>query len=141
MENFKAALLKVAQNNELSTSGNSIEQKQRNAIKRSLTEALRDILRETIGDNLELALYQTKDGLMIGIDNAKVGIIPVEVKIVVKNLDVDPADEEDAYLEHLEEQAEKKRRMEATKLAKMERQARERELRKQLRNIKNDEGE
>lgn len=131
----------MAQNNELSTSGNSIEQKQRNAIKRSLTEALRDILRETIGDNLELALYQTKDGLMIGIDNAKVGIIPVEVKIVVKNLDVDPADEEDAYLEHLEEQAEKKRRMEATKLAKMERQARERELRKQLRNIKNDEGE
>ena len=73
---------------------------------------------------------------MVGIDNAKVGIIPVGIKVEVKNLDIDPVEEEDAFREHQAQRAEAKARAEANKAAKIERQAKERELRNQLREVK-----
>lgn len=133
---LKEKLLEVAQDNTLTAGAKSIEQKQRNTIKRNLTEALYSVIQEVIDNSDLLALYRTKDGIMVGVDNAKVGIIPVGIKVEIKNLDVDPAEEEDAYLEHLNQRAEAKARAEANKAAKIERQAKERELRNQLREVK-----
>lgn len=133
---LKEKLLEVAQDNTLTAGAKSIEQKQRNTIKRNLTEALYSVIQEVIGNSDLLALYRTKDGIMVGVDNAKVGIIPVGIKVEIKNLDVDPAEEEDAYFEHLNQRAEAKARAEANKAAKIERQAKERELRNQLREVK-----
>lgn len=136
MANLRDVMVEVAQNNTLTAGAKSIEQKQRNTIKRDLTEALYDVLAAVIDGNELLALYRTKDGIMVGIDNAKVGIIPVGIKVEVKNLDVDPAEEEDAFREHQAQRAEAKARAEASKAAKIERQAKERELRNQLREVK-----
>ena len=133
---LKEKLLEVAQDNTLTAGAKSIEQKQRNTIKRNLTEALYSVIQEVIDNSDLLALYRTKDGIMVGVDNAKVGIIPVGIKVEIKNLDVDPAEEEDAYFEHLNQRAEAKARAEANKAAKIERQAKERELRNQLREVK-----
>lgn len=133
---LKDTLLEVAENDDLTAGAKAIEQKQRNAIKRNLTEALYSVIAAALGeDNELLALYRTKEGLMVGIDNLKVGIIPVEIKVAIKNLDVDPLEEEAAYKDHLQEQADKKKRAEEAKAAKMARQAQERELRKQLKAI------
>lgn len=136
LEVLKDTLLEVAENDDLTAGAKAIEQKQRNAIKRNLTEALYSVIAAALGeDNELLALYRTKEGLMVGIDNLKVGIIPVEIKVAIKNLDVDPLEEEAAYKDHLQEQADKKKRAEEAKAAKMARQAQERELRKQLKAI------
>lgn len=143
MENSLKALrdelLAVANDDNLTAGAKSIEQKQRNTIKRNLTDALYDVLQEIVAESTLLALYRTKEGLMVGADNAKVGIVPIEIKIAIKNLDVDPADAEDAYKEHLQEQADKKKRAEDAKAAKIARQAQERELRKQLKAVQSGE--
>lgn len=136
MDKLRDTLLDTANDATLTAGAKSIEQKQRNNIKRGLTEALYDVMAKVIADSDLLALYRTKDGIMVGIDNAKVGIIPIGIKVEVKNLDVDPAEEEDAYLEHQKERSEAKARAEANKAAKIERQAKERELRNQLREVK-----
>lgn len=132
-------LLATADDNGLTISGKSIEQKQRNTIKRNLTEAMYDVLQEIIGDTSLLTLYRTKDGLMVGIDNERVGIIPLEFKIAIKNLDCDPEEEAIAYQERQKEAEEKKRRAEAAKADKIAAQAEARELKRRLRAIKSGE--
>lgn len=129
-------LLATADDNTLTISGKSIEQKQRNTIKRNLTEAMYNVLQEILGDTNLLALYRTKDGLMVGIDNEKIGIIPLEIKVAVKNLDCDPEEEALAYIEKQREAEEKQRRAEANKADKIARQTAERELKRQLRAVK-----
>lgn len=132
-------LLATADDNGLTISGKSIEQKQRNTIKRNLTEAMYDVLQEIIGDTSLLTLYRTKDGLMVGIDNERVGIIPLEFKIAIKNLDCDPEEEAIAYQERQKEAEEKKRRAEVAKADKIAAQAEARELKRRLRAIKSGE--
>lgn len=126
----------IAENADLVQSGKSIEQKQRNQIKRILTEAMERIMEEVVGDENLLALYRVTEGLMVGIDNPSVGVIPIEIRVSVKNLDVDPQDEEEAYKAKLEEQAEKKARQESLKAQKIAASERERELKRQLREAK-----
>lgn len=132
-------LLGVADDNSLTISGKSIEQKQRNTIKRNLTEAMFEVLQEIIGDTSLLTLYRTKEGLMVGIDNERIGIIPLEIKVAVKNMDCDPEEEAIAYQERLAEAEDKKRRAEAAKASKIAAQSEARELKRQLRALKNGE--
>ena len=130
------ACLEVANDAELTQSGAAIEQKQRNKIKRLLTDAMETALREVADANPSLSLYRVKGGLMLAISNVSIGVIPVEVEISVKNLAVNPAEEEARYKNDLALQTAKRERQEAAKAAKMAITAEERELKRKLREAK-----
>jgi hypothetical protein len=89
---MKNLLERIANSTDITVSTKSIEQKQRNTIKRELTEALGNVLQEIIGDSAVVTLYRTEKGIMLGLDNEKVGIIPIEFSVAIKNMDCDPAE-------------------------------------------------
>lgn len=120
---MKVLLEKLANNKELKASEKSIEQKQRNTIKRELTEALGQLLGDAVAGSNVIEVYRTEKGIMMGIDHPTVGIIPIEFSVAIKNLDCDPMEEEEAYLEKLQAQQEKKEKQEAAKAKKLAQQA------------------
>lgn len=134
---MRTLLERYADSTELNVSTKSIEQKQRNTMKRELTEALGNVLQDIIGDSKVIALYRTEKGIMLGLDNAKVGIIPVEFSVSIKNMDCDPAEEEDAYNFKLQEQAEKKKRADEAKARKIAQQAEIKAAKEKLKALKN----
>lgn len=134
---MKNLLERIANSTDISISTKSIEQKQRNTIKRELTEALGNVLQEIIGDSAVVTLYRTEKGIMLGLDNEKVGIIPIEFSVAIKNMDCDPAEEEDAYNLKLQEQAEKRKRAEEAKAKKIAQQAEIRAAKEKLKALQN----
>ena len=134
---MKNLLERIANGTDISISTKSIEQKQRNTIKRELTEALGNVLQEIIGDSAVVTLYRTEKGIMLGLDNEKVGIIPIEFSVAIKNMDCDPAEEEDAYNLKLQEQAEKRKRAEEAKAKKIAQQAEIRAAKEKLKALQN----
>ena len=134
---MKNLLERIANSTDISISTKSIEQKQRNTIKRELTEALGNLLQEIIGDSAVVTLYRTEKGIMLGLDNDKVGIIPIEFSVAIKNMDCDPAEEEDAYNLKLQEQAEKRKRAEEAKAKKIAQQAEIRAAKEKLKALQN----
>ena len=134
---MRELLERIANSNEISISTKSIEQKQRNTIKRELTEALGNVIQELLGDSAVVTLYRTEKGIMLGLDNEKVGIIPVEFSVAIKNLDCDPAEEEEAYNLKLQEQAEKRKRAEEVKAKKIAQQAEIRAAKEKLKALQN----
>ena len=134
---MKNLLERIANSTDISISTKSIEQKQRNTIKRELTEALGNLLQEIIGDSAVVTLYRTEKGIMLGLDNEKVGIIPIEFSVAIKNMDCDPAEEEDAYNLKLQEQAEKRKRAEEAKAKKIAQQAEIRAAKEKLKALQN----
>lgn len=134
---MKNLLERIANSNDISVSTKSIEQKQRNTMKRELTEALGEVLQSIIGDSAVITLYRTEKGIMLGLDNEKVGIIPIEFSVAIKNMDCDPAEEEDAYNTKLQEQAEKRKRAEEAKAKKIAQQAEIRAAKEKLKALQN----
>lgn len=134
---MKNLLERIANSTDITVSTKSIEQKQRNTIKRELTETLGNVLQEIIGDSAVVTLYRTEKGIMLGLDNEKVGIIPIEFSVAIKNMDCDPAEEEDAYNAKLQEQAEKRRRAEEAKAKKIAQQAEIRAAKEKLKALQN----
>lgn len=109
----------------LTDSGKSIAQKERNELKYNLTEVIADILE----DNGVEYITRTSDGYIMEIQHEKLGVIPIEINIKVKNIDFDIGDSEDDWNIRVKERKEKEQRKAAALAAKQaRRQAREAKL-------------
>lgn len=109
----------------LTDSGKSIAQKERNELKYNLTEVIADILE----DNGMEYITRTSDGYIMEIQHEKLGVIPIEINVKVKNIDFDIGGSEDDWVIRVEERKDKEERKQAAIAAKEARkQARENKL-------------
>ncbi len=109
----------------LTDSGKSIAQKERNELKYNLTEVIADILE----DNGMEYITRTSDGYIMEIQHEKLGVIPIEINIKVKNIDFDIGGAEEDWTLRVEERKDKEERKQAAIAAKAaRRQAREAKL-------------
>lgn len=137
IENLRKVLVDIANDNSIRAGEKSIEQKQRNTMKKRMVEALHDVLAEVCADEPSLKLFRAEKGSMMGLDNETVGIIPVEFTVAIKNLDIDPSEEEDAYNDKLAEQAAKAAKAAKVKAEKIAKSEQERALKRQLKELRN----
>lgn len=103
----------------LTDSGKSIAQKERNELKYNLTEVIADILE----DNGIEYITRTSDGYIMEIQHEKLGVIPIEINIKVKNIDFDIGSSEEDWEIRVEERKEKEARKKAALEAKAARRA------------------
>ena len=103
----------------LTDSGRSIAQKERNELKYNLTEVIADILE----DNGVDYITRTSDGYIMEIQHEKLGVIPIEINIKVKNIDFDIGGSEEDWQIRVEERKEKEDRKKAAAEAKAARKA------------------
>lgn len=136
MKDLIKSLRMIADREDINVGEKAIEQKQRNTIKRDLTDTLYAILAEACAGIDEVKVYRTDGGIMFGLDNLKAGIIPIELTLAVKNMDCDPAEAEDAYRDKLAAAADKAKRAAEAKAAKIARSQAERELKAKLKALK-----
>lgn len=109
----------------LTDSGKSIAQKERNELKYNLTEVIADILE----DNGIEYITRTSDGYIMEIQHEKLGVIPIEINIKVKNIDFDIGGSEEDWDIRVKERKEKEERKSSALAAKeARRQAREAKL-------------
>ena len=109
----------------LTDSGKSVAQKERNELKYNLTEVIADILE----DNGIEYITRTSDGYIMEIQHEKLGVIPIEINIKVKNIDFDVGSAEEDWTLRVEERKDKEERKQAAIAAKAaRRQAREEKL-------------
>jgi hypothetical protein len=109
----------------LTDSGKSIAQKERNELKYNLTEVIADILE----DNGMEYITRTSDGYIMEIQHEKLGVIPIEINIKVKNIDFDIGSAEEDWTLRVEERKDKEERKQAAIAAKAaRREAREAKL-------------
>lgn len=109
----------------LTDSEKSIAQKERNELKYNLTEVIADILE----DNGMEYITRTSDGYIMEIQHEKLGVIPIEINIKVKNIDFDIGGAEEDWTLRVEERKDKEERKQAAIAAKAaRRQAREAKL-------------
>lgn len=101
----------------LTDSGKSIAQKERNELKYNLTEVIADVLE----DNGIEYITRTSDGYIMEIQHEKLGVIPIEINIKVKNIDFDIGGSEEDWNIRVEERKEKEQRKAAALAAKAER--------------------
>jgi hypothetical protein len=106
----------------LTDSGKSIAQKERNELKYNLTEIIADILE----DNGVEYITRTSDGYIMEIQHEKLGVIPIEINIKVKNIDFDIGSSEEDWDIRVQDRKEKEDRKAAAVAAKAaRREARE----------------
>jgi hypothetical protein len=98
----------------LTDSGKSIAQKERNELKYNLTEVIADILE----DNGIEYITRTSDGYIMEIQHEKLGVIPIEINIKVKNIDFDIGDSEDDWNIQVKERKDKEVRKQVAAAAK-----------------------
>jgi hypothetical protein len=98
----------------LTDSGKSIAQKERNELKYNLTEVIADILE----DNGMEYITRTSDGYIMEIQHEKLGVIPIEINVKVKNIDFDIGGSEDDWVIRVEERKDKEERKQAAIAAK-----------------------
>lgn len=122
MERLKQFFDKVANDNDLKVSNNKLTQTVRNKLKDEFTETLLTILIEQFADDDNVLIERIKGAVGIGINNEKVGLIPIELKATFKNLDEDILDLADEYKLILQQRAERKAKAEKTKQNKIEAQ-------------------
>jgi hypothetical protein len=103
----------------LTDSGKSIAQKERNELKYNLTEVIADILE----DNGIEYITRTSDGYIMEIQHEKLGLIPIEINIKVKNIDFDIGGSEEDWDIRVKERKEKEERKQAALAAKAARRA------------------
>jgi len=103
----------------LTDSGKSIAQKERNELKYNLTEVIADILE----DNGIEYITRTSDGYIMEIQHEKLGVIPIEINIKVKNIDFDIGSSEEDWDIRVEERKDKEARKQAALAAKEARRA------------------
>jgi hypothetical protein len=109
----------------LTDSGKSIAQKESNELKYNLTEVIADILE----DNGMEYITRTSDGYIMEIQHEKLGVIPIEINIKVKNIDFDIGSAEEDWTLRVEERKDKEERKQAAIAAKAaRREAREAKL-------------
>ena len=98
----------------LTDSGKSIAQKERNELKYNLTEVIADILE----DNGIEYITRTSDGYIMEIQHEKLGVIPIEINVKVKNIDFDIGGSEDDWVIRVEERKDKEERKQSAIAAK-----------------------
>jgi len=98
----------------LTDSEKSIAQKERNELKYNLTEVIADILE----DNGIEYITRTSDGYIMEIQHEKLGVIPIEINIKVKNIDFDIGDSEDDWNIQVKERKDKEVRKQVAAAAK-----------------------
>jgi hypothetical protein len=98
----------------LTDSGKSIAQKERNELKYNLTEVIADILE----DNGMEYITRTSDGYIMEIQHEKLGVIPIEINVKVKNIDFDIGGSEDDWVIRVEERKDKEERKQSAIAAK-----------------------
>jgi len=109
----------------LTDSGKSVAQKERNELKYNLTEVIADILE----DNGIEYITRTSDGYIMEIQHEKLGVIPIEINIKVKNIDFDIGGAQEDWDIRVKERKEKEERKQSALAAKeARRQARESKL-------------
>lgn len=94
-------LMKDLETRDLNTNVNAngkitIQQTQRNALRKELVDAFYDFLIEQ-----KLDVFLTGDGIILAVENANIGTISIEAKLAFKALDYNPEDEADAYEDEL----------------------------------------
>jgi len=109
----------------LTDSGKSIAQKERNELKYNLTEVIADILE----DNGIEYITRTSDGYILEIQHERLGVVPIEINIKVKNIDFDIGGAQEDWDIRVKERKEKEERKQSALAAKeARRQAREAKL-------------
>jgi hypothetical protein len=101
----------------LTDSGKSIAQKERNELKYNLTEVIADILE----DNGIEYITRTSDGYIMEIQHEKLGVIPIEINIKVKNIDFDIGSSEEDWDIRVKDRKDKEDRKAAAAAAKIAR--------------------
>jgi hypothetical protein len=122
---------------DLPHSETKIEQKASRVLKETLNTLMLQAL-ETLNDS-DIQVLRTAKGIGIAIDNEKVGFIPIEINITIKNLDYDIVEENIAYNEKLESDKIKKAEKEKAKATKIARQKAIKEKAKELKELKESE--
>lgn len=141
MENVKQFLIDEVANAKLKVVEQGkpkIEQRTRNALKKQLMDIMVTSLENTIGCDV-LTIVRTEKGVGIAVDNESVGIIPIELTLMFKDLDNDILDMNEEYQEKLRIKAEK---AEQAKKAKASKIARQKELtlaKQRLKDLQNQE--
>lgn len=127
----------MAADQTLTANNNKITQNLRNPYKLKFIDALEAVLREGLADVASVEVYRTKDGVVLMVDNDRVGMIPITISPMIKDLDYDPVFEEEAYLADQKAKAAKKAEADALKAERLRkiaearaRKLAEREMRK-----------
>lgn len=126
MNKMKELLEVFANDTSITQSNDKINQNKRNAMKRGFVEALYCDVKEALKELESVQVYRTSDGIALSIDNERVGMIPIVLDGMIKNLDYNAADEEDAYVEAQRAAAIKAEEAAALKARKIEESARAR---------------
>ena len=105
----------MANDNNLTASNNKITQNLRNPYKVKFIDAMEGLLRDMLADEGNVEVYRTKDGVVLMLDNDKIGMIPITISPMIKDLDYDPLFEEENYLADQRAKAAKKAEAEALK--------------------------
>lgn len=105
----------MANDNNLTASNNKITQNLRNPYKVKFIDAMEVMLREMLAEEDRVDVYRTKDGVVLMVDNDKIGMIPITISPMIKDLDYDPIFEEENYLAEQRAKAAKKAEAEALK--------------------------
>ena len=136
MKQLKNYLQELALN-DIAHSDTKIEQKASRQIKETLNTLMLQALSELSSQDIQI--LRTSKGIGIAIDNEKVGFIPIEINITIKNLDYDIVEENIAYNEKLESDKIKKAEKEKAKANKIARQKAIKEKEKELKSLKEKE--
>jgi hypothetical protein len=136
MNELKTYLQDLA-NTDIAHSETKIEQKASRQIKENLNSLMLQAL-ESLASN-DIQILRTAKGIGIAIDNEKVGFIPIEINITIKNLDYDIVEENIAYNEKLESDKIKKAEKEKAKATKIARQKAIKEQAQKLKELKESE--
>lgn len=126
MNKMKELLEVFANDTSITQSNDKINQNKRNTMKRGFVEALYCDVKEALKELESVQVYRTSDGIALSIDNERVGMIPIVLDGMIKNLDYNAADEEDAYVEAQRAAAIKAEEAAALKARKIEESARAR---------------
>lgn len=112
--------------NTTSTGTYTIQQSQRNALRKQGLAALLADLQEWYGDDFDIV--ETKDGIIIVAENEPCDVtVSWEIKTTIKSLDFDPFIEASSYESLVAEKEEKKRQKDIERKKKEEETARKRE--------------
>lgn len=112
--------------NTTSTGTYTIQQSQRNALRKEGVAALLQDLQEWYGDDFDIV--ETKDGIVVVAENEPCDVtISWEIKTTIKSLDFDPFIEASSYESLVAEKEEHKRQKDLEKKKKEEETARKRE--------------
>ena len=137
MNQLIEAINVMAGDSTLTANNNKITQNLRNPYKLKFIDALEAVLREGLADVEAVEVYRTKDGVVLMVDNDRVGMIPITISPMIKDLDYDPVFEEEAYLADQKAKAAKKAEADALKAERLRkiaearaRKLAEREMRK-----------